>query len=93
MDILVGIKNIILHIIRRLLQIILQISLFFICAIIYLVTYEPNTFRRVTVRKIRRIKIFTKIKVYLYKHFSKFWEFMHDDYLKKIYNKFYYLND
>ena len=93
MRILIIVKNIFLHLIRRILQISLKIIVFIACGLIYIVTYEPKTFKRATARKVRRIKKLTKFKVYLYKNFKGFWEFLHDDYLKDVYNNFKYLID
>ena len=93
MKILICIKDFILHFIRRLLQITLSILVSFVCGIIYIVTYEPGTYRRVTKRKIRRIRVLTKLKLHIYKYFKPICVFMHDNYLEHLYNKFHFLID
>lgn len=93
MKILIWIKDFILHFIRRILQILLSIIVLIICGIIYSVTYEPGTYKRVTKRKIRRIRALTKLKLYIYKYFKPVCVFMHDCYLGHLYNKFHFLID
>lgn len=93
MKILIWIKDFILHFIRRLLQITISILVSFICGIIYIVTYEPGTYKRVTKRKIRRIRALTKLKLNIYKYFKPICVFMHDSYLERLYNKFHFLID
>ena len=93
MKILIWVKDFILHFIRRLLQISISILVSFVCGIIYIVTYEPGTYRRVTKRKIRRIRALTKLKLHIYKYFKPICVFMHDRYLERLYNKFHFLID
>ena len=93
MKILIWIKDFILHFIRRLLQIFFGIFISLICGIIFVVTYEPNTYGRPTKRKVRRIRRLTKLKLYAYKYFKPVCVFMHDCYLGRLYNKFHFLID
>jgi hypothetical protein len=93
MKILIWLRNFILHFIMRILQIITTPLVSLICVIIYVVTYEPNTHGRATVRKCRRIRRLTKFKLYAYKYFKPICAIMHDTYLTKLYNKFHFLID
>jgi len=93
MKILIWIKDFILHLIRRMLQIVFSLFISIVCGIIYVVTYEPGTAKRVTKRKIRRIRRLTKFKLYIYKYFKPMCVFMHDCYLRRLYNKFHFLID
>ena len=91
MQIFEWINNTILHIIRRFLQIVITFTVSLVCGIIYLVTYEPNTYRRVTKRKCRRIRVLTKFKLYVYKYFAPVCHFLHDDYMEQLYYNFNFL--
>lgn len=93
MKILIWIRDFFLHLIRRILQITLSLAVSLACMIIYAVTYEPNTYKRVTKRKVRRIRKLTKLKLYVYKYFKPVCVFMHDCYLANLYNKFHHLID
>ena len=86
-------KNILIHLVRRILQILFTTVVTLICGIIYLVTYEPGTKKHVTVRKCKRIRALTKLKLYAYKYGSCIFEFLHKDYMRKLYNKFHFLID
>ena len=76
---LLEILNFFLHFVRRLLFFLTQITIIIICQIIYLVTIEPGTGKTVTIRKIRRIRRLTKFKLWLWKNFRWYFEFIHDD--------------
>ena len=93
MKILTWIKHFILHLIKRLLQIIFGILFFLICGIIYIVTYEPGTRKKVTPRKVRRIRFLTKVKLHFYKILAPYWGFQECSYLTRLYNRFHFLID
>lgn len=68
----------ILHFFRRLLFFFTKFTANIICAIIFIVTYEPCKFKKVTKRKIRRIRALTKFKLWLWRTFRWYFEFIHD---------------
>jgi hypothetical protein len=74
-----AILNFFIHFFRRLLYFLTQIILLLVCQIIYFVTYEPNTSKKVTMRKIKRIRKLTKFKLWLWKHFGWYFKFIHKD--------------
>ena len=50
------------------------IALFIVAPIVYViyfVTYEPNKKGVVTLRKIKRIRLLTKLKLWIYNHFKR----------------------
>ena len=51
------------NIVRGLVRLVFQIPVLLIQALIYLITFEPGTKKRVTVRKARRIRLLTKVKM------------------------------
>ena len=91
MKVLKKIIDIIVHFFRRLSYFIPYTIGAIICLIIKLVTYEPNTTRRVTVRKAKRIRRLTKFKLYVWKYFPWYFKFIHDDYFENLNNKFGFL--
>jgi hypothetical protein len=93
MKVLIWIKNFFLHFIKRILQILTSIVVMFACSIIYVLTYEPGTENRVTIRKAKRIRFLTKLKLYVYKWLSPYWNFQKNSYLSCLYNRFHFLID
>ena len=91
MNIFNKILDIILHFIRRVLKICFGFIFSIICIVIYVVTFEPNTRHRATKRKAKRIRILTKVKLYLYKWFKPLFKFLRYDYFDKLYNNFHFL--
>ena len=74
-----------IHFFRRLLYFLTQIIIMVICQIIYVVTYEFGKGKKVTMRKIRRIRSLTKFKLWLWRNFDWYFKFIHnDDYLRKL---------
>lgn len=71
--------NFFIHFFRRLLFFTTQFIFLIICFIIFVVTYEPNMRKKVTARKIRRIRALTKVKLWLWKHFAWYFKFIHKD--------------
>ena len=83
-----GVLNFFIHFFRRLLFFLTQIIIVIVVQIIYLVTYEPNTRKNVTMRKIKRIRRLTKFKLWLWKNFDWYFKFIHKDkYLIKLEKK------
>ena len=77
------------HLIRRILFFLTNMVISLICGIIYLVTYEPNTKKKVTVRKIRRIRRLTNIKLWIWRNFGWYFRFIHNSkYLETLEVKF-----
>lgn len=74
-----NIFNFFVHFIRRILYFATQIFFYLICQIIFLVTYEPHQWKKVTLRKIRRIRALTKFKLWMWKHFGWYFRFIRDD--------------
>jgi len=93
MKILIWIKDFILHFFKRIFQILSSIIIMFACSIIYVLTYEPGTEYKVTIRKARRIRFLTKLKLYVYKWLSPYWNFQKNSYLSRLYNRFHFLID
>ena len=93
MKFLIWIKDFFAHLIRRILQIFFTTTIALVCLIIYFVTYEPGKGTAVTLRKCRRIRKLTKLKLYSYKYFSWLHNFLHDDYMRGLYNRFHFLID
>lgn len=91
MDILIKIKDIIIHFLRRILRITLSFVCWIVCTLIYIVTFEPNTKHKATVRKVKRIRVLTKFKLYLYNWFKPVFKFLHYDYYERLDNKFHFL--
>lgn len=85
MKVLIWIKDFILHFIRRIIQITFGFFITVACAIIYTVTFEPNTKKRATPRKARRIRALTKFKLYMYKWFGPIFDFTHNTYMRNLY--------
>lgn len=50
-----------------------------VCTLIFLVTYEPGKWKKVTLRKIRRIRTLTKFKLWMWNTFPWYFKFIHDD--------------
>lgn len=71
-------KNFIIHFFRRLLFFLTKITEIIVCQLIFFVTYEPGKGKQVTKRKIRRIRVLTNFKLWLWKHFRWYFEFIHD---------------
>lgn len=69
----------IIHFFRRLLFFITKFVVGIICTLIFILTYEPKKWKTVTKRKINRIRILTKFKLFLWKHFSWYIKFIHCD--------------
>ena len=81
-------KNFIIHFFRRLLFFITKIIATTACLLIFLITIEPGKWKKVTKRKIRRIRALTKFKLWLWKHFRWYFEFIHDTkYLENLENR------
>ena len=76
--ILRGVLNFFIHFFRRLLYFLTQIIIIMACQLIYIVTYEPNTCKMATKRKIRRIRRLTKFKLWVWKYFGWYFKFIHD---------------
>ena len=82
------IEEFLIHFLRRLLFFTTNIIIGLICILIFIVTYEPMKWKTVTKRKIRRIKRLTKFKLWMWRHFRWYFEFIHDDaYYKKLEEK------
>lgn len=82
------VMNFFIHLIRRILYFTTNIIVAIACFIIYIVTYEPNTKKKVTIRKIRRIRALTKFKLWLWKYFDWYFKFIHKNkYFEKLENK------
>lgn len=76
----------------RILYFLTEIVIGLACYIIYLVTFEPFTWKKATKRKAKRIRTLTKLKLYAWKYCSGYFKFIHDDkYLSDLYNKFSFL--
>lgn len=69
----------IVHFFRRLLYFFSKIIFGFTCLIIFIITYEFGMHKKVTKRKILRIRRLTKFKLWLWKNFKWFICFIHDD--------------
>lgn len=79
----------IIHFFRRLLYFLTRFVLCTACGIIFIVTYEPFTWKKVTKRKIRRIRALTKFKLWLWRNFRWYFEFIHDaKYLEELEKRF-----
>jgi hypothetical protein len=78
------------HLLRRLVIITYNILLGLFVIITYYVTYEPNTRGRVTLRKIRRIRVLTKVKLYMWKYGSWFFKWTNNKYIESVYKTFSY---
>ena len=83
--------DIVLHFIRRCVLILFNFILAISCHIIFLVTWEPRTWKRVTVRKVKRIRALTKLKLYAWKYGKPFFVWLKDEYMRDLYNNYYYL--
>lgn len=73
-----GVLDFFIHLIRRILFFTTQFIIYIACGIIYIVTYEPNTKKQVTMRKIKRIRRLTNFKLWIWKHFGWYFNFIHD---------------
>lgn len=73
------IKKFVIHFFRRLLFFITQIIFQLVCLIIFLITFEPHAWKKITLRKIKRIRRLTRFKLWLWKHFDWYIKFIHDD--------------
>lgn len=58
-------------IIRNYVRFFVSLIVHLICLLIFIVTYEPFQWKKVTKRKIRRIRALTKFKIWIFKHFPK----------------------
>ena len=63
--------EIIYKIIRNFIRFIVDTIVSIICWIIFFVTYEPHKFKKVTKRKIRRIRRIYKFKIFVFKHLPR----------------------
>lgn len=80
-----------IHFVRRVLYFTYAIITNLVCALIYLFTLEPHTWKVVTKRKIHRIRKLTAYKLWCWKHFGWFYRFIEvDDYYKELETKFAY---
>lgn len=77
-DFFIGLMNFFIHFIRRILFFLTQIIISLVCGLIYLVTYEPHTKKKVTMRKIRRIRRLTNFKLWMWRNFGWYFRFIHD---------------
>ena len=76
------------HFFRRLLYFLTKFILYVACGLIFIVTYEPCTWKKVTKRKIRRIRVLTNFKLWLWRNFRWYFEFLHDTkYLEDLENR------
>lgn len=79
--------GILVHFVRRVLYFTTQIVISLITTTIYIVTFEPHTYGKMTRRKVKRINFMSKLKLYLYKYFGWFFDFIHDYYFRNYYHK------
>lgn len=63
MEFLKGLLRVIHNIIRGFVRLPFYLLVFFLQGIIYLITFEPGTKKTLTVRKARRIRFLTKLKM------------------------------
>ena len=68
--------EIIYKIIRNFIRSILDTIVSILCCIIFFVTYEPHKFKKVTKRKIRRIRRIYKFKIFVFKHLPRTLKFL-----------------
>lgn len=81
----------VLHFIRRVITIIFNLLVALVCNLIWLITYEPGKRKKVTKRKAKRIVALTKLKLYAYKYCWWFFDYIRDDYMKKLYKTYSFL--
>ena len=67
------------HFVKRVLFFLTKIIFILVCDIIFILTYEPFKWKKITKRKIKRIRCLTKFKLWLWKHFRWYIEFIGDD--------------
>ena len=84
---LIWLKNFFIHFIRRILYFLTKLIVTIICFIIYIFTFEPNSRKKVTMRKIKRIRRLTKVKLWIWKNFGWYFRFIHDNYLDGLANR------
>ena len=81
--------EIFVHLIRRILYWVYFFTSMIVCGLIYLVTFEVNTYKTVTLRKVRRIRVLTRFKLWLWRNFWWLMTFIEvDGYYKKLEKKF-----
>ena len=68
--------EIIYKIIRNFIRFIVDTIVSIICWIIFFVTYEPHKFKKVTKRKICRIRRIYKFKIFVFKHLPRTLKFL-----------------
>lgn len=73
------ILNFFIHFIRRILFFTYHIIFNLVCIIIFVLTYEPHQYKKVTKRKIRRIRALTNFKLWMWKNFKPFFYFIHSN--------------
>lgn len=82
-------RNILYKIVRNYTRFFVDFCVSVVCWVIFLVTYEPFTWKKVTKRKIRRIKKLTKFKCWVFKHMPKTLKYLnYYNYLGKINNRY-----
>lgn len=80
------------HFLQRVLFFVYNLLLILIANIIFIITYEPGKRNIVTKRKIRRIRLLTRLKLYMWKYGKRFFVFIHnDEYLRDLNNRFGFL--
>lgn len=84
-----GVLDFFIHFFRRLLYFLTRIIFLLVCDIIFLVTYEPGKWKKVTMRKIKRIRRLTNFKLFLWHKFPWFINFIHrGDYYERLEGRF-----
>ena len=76
--------NILYKIFRNYIRFLVSILIHVICFLIFLVTYEYGQNKKVTLRKIKRIRFFTKVKIFFFRKTPKLLKFL--NYYKKLEN-------
>lgn len=74
----IGLMNFFIHFVRRILFFLTKIIIALVCMSIYLITYEPGKKKEVTRRKIKRIRVLTNFKLWLWKNCGWYFKFIHD---------------
>lgn len=70
-----GLKNVLYELMINIIALICGAIIEFVCFLIYIVTYETGSKGKVTLRKIKRIRVLTRLKLWFFekhRHLAKF---------------------
>lgn len=83
-----GVWKFVLRLLNRIVRLLFVLLITLFVYLIYGLTYEPGTKGKVTIRKIKRIRFLTKVKLYSWKYFSWFFIWIDNKYIESVYKKF-----